>query len=82
MSKKRDRAWFICRQWADMVSEHYPNDIEAGRALKVDVKVLAKLRSATPVPKSTLLKMLRRYASRHDLRSGVADLVVDTRLSR
>jgi hypothetical protein len=79
MSKKKDRAWFVCRQWADMVSPHYASDIEAGRALKANPKVLAKLRSGTPVAKSTVLKMLRRYAHRHDLGSAVADLVVDTR---
>jgi len=81
MSKKKDRAWFVCRRWEDLVSEHYASDIEASLALKADPKVLAKLRSGTPVARSTLLKMLRRYASRHDLGSAVADLVVDTRLS-
>ena len=81
MSKKKDRAWFVCRQWADLVGQHYASDTEASRALKADPKVLAKLRSGTPVAKSTLLKMLRRYASRHDLGSAVADLVVDTRSS-
>ena len=78
MSKKKDRAWFVCRQWADMVSQHYASDIEAGRALKADPKVVARLRSATPVAKSTLLKMLRRYAGQHDLGSAIADLIVDT----
>jgi hypothetical protein len=81
MSKKKDRAWFVCRQWADLVSEHCASDTEASRALKVDPKVLTKLRSGTPVAKSTLLKMLRRYASRHVLGSPLADLVVDTRSS-
>ena len=80
MSKKKDRAWFVCRQWADMVSQHYPNDIAAGLALKADPKVLAKLRSGTPVAKSTMFKMLRRYAGQHDLGAAAADLVVDTRL--
>ena len=79
MSKKKDRAWFVCRQWADMVSQHYANDIEAGRVLKADPKVLARLRAGTPVPKSTLLKMLRRYAHQHELGSAITDLVVDTR---
>ena len=81
MSKKKDRAWFLCRQWADLLSQHYASDIEASRALKADPKVLAKLRSGTPVAKSTLLMMLRRYASRHVLGSPLADLVVDTRSS-
>jgi hypothetical protein len=80
MSKKKDRAWFVCQRWTDLVTEHYASDIEAGRALKADPKVLARRRSGTPVAKSTLLKMLRRYAGRHDLGSAVADLVVDTRL--
>jgi hypothetical protein len=79
MSKKKDRAWFVCRQWADMISQHYASDIEASRALKADPRVVARLRSGTPVTKSTLLRMLRRYASRHDLGSAIADLVVDTR---
>jgi len=80
MSKKKDRAWFVCRQWTDLVTRHYASDIEAGRALKADPKVLARLRLGIPVAKTTLLKMLRRYAGRHDLGSAVTDLVVDTRL--
>jgi hypothetical protein len=79
MSKKKDRAWFICPQWTDLVSRHYANDIDAGRALKADPKVLAKLRSGTPVAKSSLLKVLRRYAGQHDLDSAVERLLVDTR---
>ncbi len=59
MSKKKDRGWFICPQWAELISRHYASDIEAGRALKADPKVLSKLRSGTPVAKSTALKMLR-----------------------
>ena len=80
MSKKKDRAWFVCRQWTDLVTRHYASDIAASRALKADPKVLARLRLGIPVAKTTLLKMLRRYAGRHDLGSAVADLVVDTRL--
>ena len=34
MSKKKDRGWFICPQWAELISRHYASDIEAGRALK------------------------------------------------
>jgi len=79
MSKKKDRSWFVCPQWGDLVSRRYASDTEAGRALNADPKVLAKLRSGAPVPKSTLLKVLRNYACRHDLESTVADLVVDTR---
>jgi hypothetical protein len=79
MSKKKDRAWFVCRQWTDMVSRHYASDREAARALKADPKVLQKLRTGTPVAKSTLLKMVRRYASLHELGSGAPDLIVDTR---
>jgi hypothetical protein len=79
MSKKKDRAWFVCPQWADMMARHYATDAEAGQALKADPKVLAKLRSRTPVPKSALLKMLHRLAERHDLGATIGDLVVDTR---
>ena len=79
MSKKKDRAWFVCPQWGDLVFQHYASDTEAGVALKADPKVLTKLRAETPVPKSTVLKMLRRYASRHDLGAALADLVIDKR---
>jgi hypothetical protein len=81
MSKKKDRAWFVCPQWGDLVSRHYASDSEAGRALKADPKVLTKLRAGTPVPKSTVLKMLRRYGSRHALGTALTDLIVDTRSS-
>ena len=81
MSKKKDRAWYVCPQWGDLVSQHYASDSEAGRALKVDPKVLTKLRAGTPVPKSTVLKMLRRYGSRHALGTALTDLVVDMRSS-
>ena len=81
MSKKKDRAWFVCPQWGDLVSQHYASDTEAGRALKADPMVLTKLRAGTPVPKSTVLKMLRRLASRHNLGTALADLVVDKRSS-
>jgi hypothetical protein len=79
MSKKKDRAWFVCTQWGDLVSRHYASDAEARRALNADLKVLTKLRAGTPVPKSTVLKMLRRYQSRHDLGVPFVDLVADTR---
>ena len=81
MSKKKDRAWFVCPQWGDLVSQHYASDTEAGRALKTGPKVLTKLRAGTPVPKSTVFKMLRRYGSRHALGTALTDLVVDTRSS-
>ena len=79
MSKKKDRAWFVCPQWGDLVSQHYASDTEAGRALKAHPKVLTKLRAETPVSKSTVLKMLRRYAGRHNLKAALAEMVVDTR---
>jgi hypothetical protein len=81
MSKKKDRAWFVCPQWAELASGHYATDTDAGRALKTDTKVLTKLRVGTPVPKSTVLKVLRRYGSRHALGTALTDLVVDTRSS-
>ena len=59
MSKKKNRAWFVCPQWGDLVSQHYASDTEAGRALKAHPKILAKLRAGTPVPKSTVLKTLQ-----------------------
>jgi hypothetical protein len=79
MSKKKDRAWFVCPAWTDMVSRHYTSDADAARAFDADPKLLTKLRTGTPVAKSSLLKMLRRYGSLHDLESPVADLVTDTR---
>lgn len=79
MSRKKDRAWFVCPQWTALLSRHYASDAEAGRALKLDPKFLAKLRAGTPVPKSNLLRSLQALASRHDIGAPAADLVVDTR---
>jgi hypothetical protein len=79
MSKKKDRAWFVCPQWGELVSQHYASDAAAARALNAHPKVLTRLREGTPVPKSTLLKMLRRVASGHNLGAALDELVVDTR---
>ena len=59
MSKKKDRSWFVCPQWAELVSGHYASDVEAARALKTDPKVLARLRSRTLVARSTVLRILQ-----------------------
>ena len=63
MSKKKDRAWFVCPQWAELVSSQYASDVDAARALKTEPKVLARLRpspdrqrsgSCEPLPADTL----------------------------
>ncbi|HTC10315.1 MAG TPA: hypothetical protein VK726_16230 [Acetobacteraceae bacterium] len=79
MSKKQDRAWFVCPQWAELMARHYASDAQAGHALKTTPKVLAKLRARTPVAKSTVLHCLHALARRHDLGAPVTELVVDTR---
>jgi hypothetical protein len=79
MSKKQDRAWFVCPQWAELIARHYADDAEAGRALKTPPKVLAKLRARTPVAKSTVLHCLHALARQHDIGGPAAELVVDTR---
>jgi hypothetical protein len=79
MSKKKDRAWFVCREWPALVARHYESDTDAARALNVDPRLLAKSRAGTPLARSSWLKLLRRYASRHDLGTPVDDLVVDSR---
>ena len=79
MSAKKNRAWFICPRWQALIADHFVDEGEAARALHTDAKVLAKLRSQTPVAKSTALKMLRRVASQHRLGALAEELVVDTR---
>jgi hypothetical protein len=79
MSQKKSRGWFVCPTWTDLVARYYGTDRDAARALDVDTKLLAKLRAGTPIAKSSVLRLLRRHGSRHDLGSPVADLVVDTR---
>jgi hypothetical protein len=79
MSKKKDRAWYVCPQWPDLVSRHYDSDAEAAQTLKTDAKVLARLRAGTPVARSTLRRVLTRYASHHPLGSPMDDLIIDTR---
>jgi hypothetical protein len=79
MSKKRDRAWFVCPQWPELVSRYYPDDGAAARALHADVKVLARLRQQTPVAKATLLRMLRRLGGQHRIDAAAHELINDTR---
>jgi hypothetical protein len=79
MSKKKDRGWFVCAQWRDLVASHYQDDVAAAHALRTDPKVLARLRQQTPVARSTLLKLLRRLARLHSLGAPAETLIVDTR---
>jgi hypothetical protein len=79
MSKKKDRAWFVCRQWPSLVAKYFTSDAEVGRTLKIAPQVLARLRAGTPVAKSTLLRILQAFASRYDPGAPIADLIIDTR---
>jgi hypothetical protein len=79
MSKKKDRAWFVCRQWTDLVARHHASDTEVNRALKPIRKSWGG-GSGTRVAKSTLLRCYDVMLGRHDLGSAVAELVFDTRL--
>jgi hypothetical protein len=80
MSKKKERAWFVCRTWPEIISAHYATDAEAARALRADPRLLAKLRAGTPLAKATVLSMLRRVAAHHELATPAEALVSDTRL--
>jgi hypothetical protein len=80
MSKKKDRGWFVCPQWGEMVLRHYADDAEAARALGIDVKVVTRVHQGTPVARSTLLKLLQRFGRMHRLAGPVVDFIVDNRL--
>jgi hypothetical protein len=79
VSKKKDRSWFDCPQLRELVSQHYPNDETAARALGTDPRVLSRLRQQTPMAKSTLLKLLRRFGQLHAIGAAVDTPIVDTR---
>jgi hypothetical protein len=79
MSKKKDRAWFVCPQWTALIGEHYTDDVAAARALRTDLKVLTRLRQGTPMAKSSLLKLLQRFSRLHPIKTGTDELIKDTR---
>jgi hypothetical protein len=81
MSKKKDRAWFVCAQWPELTSPYYPDDAAAARALRADPRVLARVRQRTPVTKSTLLKLLRRLSRARQIKTAFDELITDTRSS-
>jgi hypothetical protein len=57
----------------------YANDAEAARALGTDDKVLARLRSGAPLAKSSLSRILKRFAMLHSLRLPIEELIVASR---
>jgi hypothetical protein len=79
MSKKKDRAWYVCPQLADLLLRHYASDTAAAQALKTEAKVIAKLRSGLLVARSSLRRVLQRYANGHRLSSSVDELMIDVR---
>ena len=79
MSKKKERGWFVCPRWDELTSQHYSNDEAAALALRTSPKVLAQLRQSTPMARSTVRKLLRRFARLHPIGMPVDELVIDTR---
>ena len=79
MSKKKDRAWFVCQQWTALIARHYPDDVPAARALRTELRVLTRLRQGSPMAKSSLLKLLRRFSALHPIETGINDMIKDTR---
>jgi hypothetical protein len=79
MSKKKDRAWFVCPQWAELSARQFATENEAARALGVHPRVLAKLGAGRPLAKSSLRRVLQRLANRHQAGTSVDELIVDTR---
>ena len=79
MSKKKDRSWFVCPQWAELVSGHYASDAEAARALKTDPKVLGEAPISHASRQIDIAPGLASLANRHNVGSPIADLVIDAR---
>jgi len=78
MSKKKDRGWFVCPRWSELVLPHYTDDAALARALNTNPSLLGRVREQTPVARSTLLKLLRRFGGLHAI-STPGEYIVDTR---
>jgi hypothetical protein len=58
MAKKKDRAFFICPKWSEVVAKASTGDAGAAVPLRVNAKALRAIAAGEPVARSTLRKAL------------------------
>jgi hypothetical protein len=76
MAKKKDRAFFICPQWNEVV----PSDLTA--PIRVHEKTLAAIKGGRPVARSTLRKALLAARQASGSMFDVDAFIVDQRTAR
>ena len=81
MAKKRDRAFFICPRWNEVLAATRSAD---GRMVDVDLspRTAAAIAEGRPVARSTLRKALRAVRRASGLMFDVDDHIVDQRGGR
>lgn len=78
MAKKRDRAFFICPRWSEVLAETRQLD---GQTIDIDLspKTAAAIEEGRPVARSTLRKALFAVRRASGSMFDVDDLIVDRR---
>ena len=81
MAKKRDRSFFVCPRWKEVLAATRQPD---GRTLDIDLspKTSAAIEAGRPVPRSTLRKALFAVRRASGSMFDVDDLIVDRRGER
>jgi hypothetical protein len=78
MAKKKDRAFFVCPRWEEVVREAGPGG--ASSAVRVHARILAAIKDGRPVARSTLRKALVAVRQASGSMFDVDAYIVDQRV--
>ena len=82
MSKKKDRAFFVCPRWHEVAAPHAAGSVPPGRAAPGASKIIAAIRSGQPVARSTLRKALQDARQSSGVMFDIDDYMVDRRTTQ
>ena len=80
MSKKKERAFFVCPRWNEVVATPRVADSAAASGLTPgSTKIVLAIKSGQPVARSTLRKALQAVRQASGVMFDVDDYIVDQR---
>jgi hypothetical protein len=81
MARKKDRAFFICPRWHELVSAKQSDDATFAKAIHADSGTISKIASQTPVTRSALRHVLAGIRSAREGKLSIDAYIVDKRAS-
>ena len=79
MAKKKDRAFFVCPRWNELVGAHGTVPIGAHGPARIPEKIVGAIKGGRPIARSTLRKALQAVCQASGSMFDVDAYIVDQR---